>query len=252
MPDVPEFDLAPLTRFTPKVIRRERDDLDAFVLALALAYNDFKTADWLLTILTHQDPADAVTPYNAQISGMRIHAVRLLLGVVHELLKAIQAAHLAGLLRRREFLFCLDNIGEQGKSDWSALVEAATTSTHTDPFRKWLVRVRNSVVSHYYQPYDLHSGYRAYFYERRRSPHNEWAFASLGSTLEQSRFYFADAAVAATYDDVLDPDDTSMSVLRAHTPRVNSSLRGIVTRYIEARHILETGAAALTDQRPRA
>lgn len=247
MSRIPEMNLAPLTRFTPALMRRERNDLDAFVLALALAYNDSKTANWLLTVFVHEQPAEAITPYNGQVSGIRIHATRLLIGILQELLKAIRTAHDSGLLRQEEFVFCVEHIGDQGKQGWESLVDAATASEQKDPFRKWLVRVRNSLVSHYYQPRDLHSGYRAFFYERPTGPHNARAFASLGATLEESRFYFADAAVGAAYDDVLDPDDKAMTTVKAYIHHVNVALRGIVCRYCEMRHIFETGEAAPTD-----
>jgi hypothetical protein len=70
------------------------------VLALALVYNDFKTCTWLLQILKHEDDPEAVTPYNGQVSGMRIYALRMYFGLLHELLVGIHEAQKAGILRR--------------------------------------------------------------------------------------------------------------------------------------------------------
>ncbi|HEU4890458.1 MAG TPA: hypothetical protein VFT47_02845 [Vicinamibacterales bacterium] len=245
---LPEFDLAPLTRFTPDIIRKDYDQQDAFVLALALVYNDFKTCTWLLHILKHEDDPEAVTPYNGQVSGMRVYALRLYFGILHELLVAIQEAQKAGILSKKEFAFCVEQVGAEGKADWAALVDAATSSTQKDPLRKWLVRVRNSISFHYYNPKDLHAGYRRFFHENPRSPRNEFAFASLGDTLEGSRFYFADAAAVSAYKEVMDSTGGAVPSAEEYSKRVNAALRGIVAKYCESRHILETTVTAATDE----
>lgn len=52
---------------------------------------------------------------------------------------------------------------------------------------------------HYYQAKVLLTGYEAFFRDAKPTPYNEFAFASIGRSLEATRFYFADAAASFTY-----------------------------------------------------
>src|SRR5687767_1084243 len=89
----PDFDLAPLTELSPQVFRQNgHSDVDAFVLALALAYNDLKDINWMAEQLSKCKPAQAVSPEVGQWSGMNIFTNRLTLALLNELLQAI-AAH---------------------------------------------------------------------------------------------------------------------------------------------------------------
>jgi hypothetical protein len=235
--DLPEFDLAPLTEFTPRVIRPAFNDTDGFMLSFALAFNDFKTANWLLQILRTTDPEP--TAVNGQISGMRIHAVRLIIGILHELLIAIETAQDNKVFDDATFKQALSETNGHVKADWQALLNAAL-GDKKDPFLKLLVGARNSVVSHYYQPWDLHAGYVGWFFRRTTDGFNQWAYASLGESMEQSRFYFADAAAAMAYDNPTS-DVAFMAELNEYIPRINVTLRFIVGRYLELRHMAESG-----------
>jgi hypothetical protein len=117
-------------------------------------------------------------------------------------------------------------------------------SDQKDQFRAWLVKVRNNAVSHYYNPKALMQGYRRHFFEEPPAPYNEFAFASLGASLEETRFYFADAAVSAYYHQVLDPGGGHMEAAGAHLKRVNAVLRGLVSKYMELQHIRLRGTSA--------
>ena len=57
-----------------------------------------------------------------------------------------------------------------------------------------VMKIRNSIAYHYYQPKKLVQGYKKHFLESPRSEHNALAYSSFGKNMEESRFYFADAA----------------------------------------------------------
>lgn len=243
----PDFELAPLTEFDPEVLSQGPAELDGFILALALAYNDLKTLEWLHYQLVLARPKDErVSPYDGQRQGMEIHVTRMKLALAHELLVAIDKADRKRILNHKDVLFCVAQLGPTVSGDWASLVTSGTASEQKDPFRAWLVKVRNNAVSHYYNPKALIQGYRQHFFDDEKSPYNQFAFASLGDRLERSRFFFADAAVGAYYRQVLDPDGTQMAEASDQIKRVNAVLRGLVSKYLELRHIQIHGTAAKT------
>lgn len=75
--------------------------------------------------------------------------------------------------------------------------------------------------------------YDAYFVERPKDAFNEAAYASLGRTLEATRFYFADAAAAQYYDSG-DNRELFKEVAELR-PLVNGALRTVVHAYLESR-----------------
>jgi len=56
-----EFGLAPLRPIDPELLVTGDDDVDGFVLSLALAYNDIKTIHWMNFLLQKHQPADTST-----------------------------------------------------------------------------------------------------------------------------------------------------------------------------------------------
>jgi len=56
-----------------------------------------------------------------------------------------------------------------------------------------VMKIRNSIAYHYYQPKKLVQGYKKHS-SSPRSEHNALAYSSFGKNMEESRFYFADAA----------------------------------------------------------
>jgi hypothetical protein len=89
----PDFDLAPLERFDPGLLLSGKNSTDAFVLMLALAFNDLKDENWTRQQLDNCTPDD-MTKIDATVGqwqGMRIQFTRHVLAILHELLIAIEA-----------------------------------------------------------------------------------------------------------------------------------------------------------------
>jgi len=227
----PDFDLAPLEKFPPDVFLPD-DKLHAFILSLALAYNDLKDIQWMIEQL-QKCPQDlgAPSPELGQWTGMKIFTNRATFAILNEILIAIRKHK--KLLLRDEMVACVQALPNKAKIAWSALV-AAANGRSSDEIQTFLVKVRSNVVSHYYQPKQLLRAYREYFFNRTPDEFNRFAFASLGSRMEETRFYFVDAPPAWYYQRMLD-DGKLFARSGKYVHHVNNALRWIVDGFLRRR-----------------
>ena len=205
MPSPEDFGLSDPVPLPPEILRSDDRELDAFVLSLALAFNDLKVVEWVnLQMSRHRRPEAGVDPVQGQISGFSVWGARTSLGLIHEVMRAIEVAEGNGLLQRPIILETVNVLGSEDGADWLALVDVATArevkGAPAVELRAYLTQLRNNVAFHYYQPKALLRGYDRFFFQDARSEFNQRAYVSTGPTMEETRFYFADAAAASCYE----------------------------------------------------
>ena len=204
-----------------------------FVLSLALAYNDFRdvitTRDLLIDIsVDRQAPP---SPLLALRNGIDNTIVRIQIGFMHELFKLINAN--SDAIAEPAFARVLRQMSKEGKKSWRALHDVATERPSNDPLANALLLIRNKVAFHY-DSQQLGSGYRHAFFDA--STFGE-PLLSRGSSMSETRFYFADAASHA-YILSKAKETRSYEVLIATgdlVRSINQALYEIVTRYIQLR-----------------
>lgn len=193
--------LAPLTKHDPSKIvpKHGRDDLAEFCLTLAVVFNDLKGLLVWEKRISELAPSDVplVSPKSGEFYGLRIQFHRLLAAQFHELLKLIKAFE--DVVGAQPLRNILKKAPPSIQHQWDDLVAVATgKGTPRDKaFAQILVETRNNAAYHYYQPKVLLAGFRRTFFETPPGPLNQFAFASIGASMEQSRFYYADAAMEA-------------------------------------------------------
>lgn len=194
--------LAPLTKLEPeKLVSKEgKDSLAAFVLALSLVFNDLKgIVNWREYITTLRPPDEnVISPELGEWTGFEMQIHRLMVAQLHELLRLIE--EFQEIVEGAEMRRIVKKAPTSVRRRWDEIVRIATGkgSLGDDIFANILVKVRNNASYHYYQPKTLLAGFREFFYKSPKNAGNEWAFASIGNNMGQTRFYFADAAMQAT------------------------------------------------------
>lgn len=226
-------ELAPLQSFDPEdFVSSGDDEVVAFVLTLALIYNDLHTLLVFSSANVKGAPADrgAITAERGEYSGTEVYLQRLLAGWLEETLQAIKRHE--ALLQRPEFAACLRRLKNKPARAWAELVRlagCADVSTQTDAsFRRALARIRGNVAFHYYNSRGLLSGFRSFF---KTQPGR--AYVSLGSTLASTRFYFADAAAQGTMWDAFRDHRLTLYEMLAPLKYVNAALRSLVEAYLD-------------------
>lgn len=230
--------LASLTRLEPeKLISKEgKDPLAEFVLALALVFNDLKGLVSWRDDINLQAPDDGlISPEAGEWMGFEMQIHRLLIAQLHELLRLIDESR--AIVEGEEMRRIIKKARPSVKRRWELIVRIATNegTPRDDIFANILVKVRNNASFHYYQPKPLVAGFREFFYTSGKNAGNEWAYASIGNNMGQTRFYFADAAMQGTlYALIEKPMGKKFAkVFREVIEDVNQALAYIIGQYVK-------------------
>lgn len=230
----PHFELADLQRIDPALLlgrtKEETTGLQQLFLALALAYNDLKGLLLFSTWLNDfPAPQGVVTARNGQMGGLRIQIQRMAAGVAVEILKLLNEQ--SNTVNSEAFQKLVANIPEKARRSWAEIVAARSgNAAGTGTLEQLLVRIRSDLAYHYYQPKTLCNGYRHRFFTATKQPHNETAFVSLGGTMEETRFYYADAAAQAALEDVIGNDASKR--LNDHLRALTFALGALIGEYL--------------------
>jgi hypothetical protein len=141
-----------------------------------------------------------------------------------------------GVLANGRIVAAVESLPPPIRADWDAIRDLAAKSSDPkhEALRSYLVRIRNGVAFHYYEPKALHKGYRYFFFKRERDDLNRFAMYSSGPSMQSMRFYFADAAAQGVQLE-LDPDNTMTVQLEGISEQVSDALRWLVVHYFSAK-----------------
>lgn len=216
----------------PEKIRGADKELWRFILSLALAFNDLKNFHYVLFQILKVDghAVRAKEPgHFGQLSGMGIQLSRLVASVVHELLELIR--NHKKLIATPPFQRLLAKLPAKPRRRWQAVVDVAFhDATHNSTASHHLMRLRNSVGFHY-APKVIAKGYESFLANPRAV--NDRAVSSVGTTLQASRFYFADAAAEGAFEAALGvPRIQFEKDLNPLLWDINEGLHAVVTTYL--------------------
>lgn len=203
------------------------------VLAMAVAYNDFKDVLFAISLLREVEPADmqTPTPQLGHFAGLHYHLIRMVAAQLHELADLVRRTK--QWLEHPQFLDrVVKHLPAPAREAWIAVLAAAENKPSADPLAMLLVRARNKVAFHY-DPEEIGRGYVASFAPGSdREP-----YLSRGSSMARTRFYFADAAAEAYMRQVTDADTTTtfFNAALPLLPQINHALREVVFRFVTAR-----------------
>ncbi|MFC1490622.1 hypothetical protein ACFL6K_05375, partial [Candidatus Latescibacterota bacterium] len=124
-------------------------------------------------------------------------------------------------------------LSRDARMAWDELVRVTFEEKSISNVYKALERIRHKISFHY-DAGEIFSGYNKHFFEHFAS---ERAFVSMGESMSQSRFYFADAAVDGYIASRMGKDKVQLLTkeLENIIPKLNISLYLIVTRFIQKR-----------------
>ncbi|MFH2203115.1 MAG: hypothetical protein ABIJ96_08385 [Elusimicrobiota bacterium] len=234
-------DLAPLETFDPEAFKSEDpDEQDActFVLALAIAFNDLSDRLWAYAMLkTCRDHVPVgPTSRSGDIGGKHFHVVKLLYSCFSEIAELI-AKH-PKVQDHSVFKEAVRLMKKDNREHWNALVDFSNSkaSGPKSPLMQALLRVRNKVSNHYSDLKYINRGYRRFF-EDASVPGRDDAFISRGKAMQDTRFFFADAAVQGCFETLteLGTKEEIADKLSDLTRVVNMAIYNLIERFVEAR-----------------
>ena len=229
------YQLAPMSEFNREVFRDKdplRQEVCDFVLALAVFHNDFK--DSIFAYFQHSNSQSKITkginPDYAQWGGIRIHIVRILFGQLWEFLELIKSNKRS--VSHSLFLDVLKKLPPNVRDSWNKVQDIALSNTAKDPIWKKIMLFRQNVAFHY-SATSFGEGYKTHFFHSGSK--SEIPYCSLGTSMEENRFFFADAA-AQTYltSKTGDPDVLWRQIDQLHAD-LNKAIGNIVPEFIITR-----------------
>ncbi|MDE2236779.1 MAG: hypothetical protein KGK30_02705 [Elusimicrobia bacterium] len=224
-----------LESFDPKALfatdEKERE-VCAFVLALALAFNDIKDCRLALGTLNPYLPKVGslkISPAAGQGLGLQNHILRHFYAVLSELVLLINKNPKPQA--EPAFQSAISSLHRKDREIWRELTNLASTAQRTNKLLKALAKIRNEVASHYYGLEGLMRGYDHFF--ETLAPREHQAYLSRGQTAAASRFYFADAAAQGHVS--LELQELPLKELTELSQHITIALYQIVTRFLETR-----------------
>lgn len=237
---LPDFALAEPRPFDPALLRSKHEEdrrIDAFLLSLALVFNDLKDFLWFYGATrpgASYYPEGVVNAGRGQMSGMTLRAFRSIAVVLHELLENVD--------KHKKMLD--SELNDSARSQWFELrASAAGTSGGgsgpKDPVAKMLKTVRDKTGTHY-DIEKLQRGYEEHFRGDASEPQRQAAYYSRGGNMEGTRFYFADAAAEGLFQAELGITRKEFEEdLRKKIGSVNNTLKWLLDAWI----LIRTGSA---------
>lgn len=250
----PDFEMAPLTGFAPSLLTPNSSDgttisqMRRVTLLLALAFNDLKDLLWAHNLLGHfnldRPPPAVPSAVVGQLVGMQEFFLRHALGAIAELGVLINSPSKQALFASTEFGEALALVKDvDARRRWADLTKEFRRETTplprgagvpksrlVSPTSAFIHFVRDKFAFHYApllnEEEQLGRGYDERF--ARSTQVTSKAFASLGVSMERSRFFFADAAVQEAMTQARTEAGTTDQDLSNTIRLVNETLRHVV------------------------
>lgn len=234
-PSFPRFSLAPMRGIDPVAIDTG-SPVGRLILVLALAFNDLKGLLLFHRFLNGEARLLAGEPLSSrgQYTGLLLQTARFMAGLVHELMVELKEDQTEAI-ESPQFRGILAQLTSQALTSWEALLHVARggSSPPGDSYSHTLLLVRNSLAFHY-SAKALGRGYREHFADPSR-PLAARAVFSDGKSMEDTRFFFADAAAEGALASVTGlSQQTVLNRVAELAATINLALAPIVTTYLRS------------------
>jgi hypothetical protein len=148
---LPDFDLEPLTGFSPSDLKVDTD-LGQFALVLAANFNDLKNAIYAAHLAQRVNQSTPkMTPAYGQLGGFKTHALRIMFGVLRELMKEIREHETAA--KSQAFKDLVAGLAKKHREAWERVYVIATYADKKpnarDATSQILEQIRQNVAYHY-------------------------------------------------------------------------------------------------------
>lgn len=177
----------------------KKDDLEDFFLVLGMVFNDIKGILLFSSLLKETyrplEPMET-SVHSGEYGGLKLQINKMMVSLISEFLVFIR--NNKSIVNNPRFALIIKNSSKEIKSYWDFIYNTAISerSKNKDDFSSRAFIVRNNIVFHYDQSLSqLRQGYIEKFFDSPKDSSNKYAWYSLGSTIEETRFFYCDGAV---------------------------------------------------------
>lgn len=182
-----------------RLIKEEVDDIVAnFFLVLGVVYNDLNGLilfEKLIIDTYRKEQPEEVSVQVGNLGGIFTQINKLIVSNIREFFDFLKENE--KVLLSIEFKEVLLKTNKDIQNRWEGITDFAFgRSLNSSEFTKYLILIRNNVAFHYNQSgKELKKSFCNYFYKKEKFGTNNLAGYSIGEKIEDTRFFYADAAV---------------------------------------------------------
>ena len=181
-----------------RLIKEEDDSVARFFLVLAVVFNDLKGLtlfDKLINNTYRKERLEEVSVQVGELGGIFTQINKLFISNIREFFDFLKENE--KVLLTTEFKEVLLKTNKDIQNRWKDITDVAFgILPDSSEFTKYLILIRNNVAFHYNQSgKELKKSFCSYFYKKEKMGRNDLAYYSIGETMEDTRFFYADAAV---------------------------------------------------------
>ncbi len=213
------------------ITENKHDKTESFFLGLGVVFNDLKGFILFEKMLidNYARPKDHEVSVNAgNYYGIRVQIDKLIASTINEFFIFLKKN--TDILSGSEFEEVLNRIATSDKQFWNALVAAAHGRLpKVDDLLRAIVLIRSNFTFHYdHSGKILKNGYISRFFGKAQDPGKEFAYYSMGDSIENTRFYFSDAAVQESLHIAAGKKPKETSIGDASVEKFRSQIRETV------------------------
>lgn len=187
--DLTSFNLAPLKSFSlTNLLNSNNEKVMQLIITFSIIHNDIKDLLWFEALIgsnIDRLPPDIITPERGQLNGMHEHCHRLIFACAWEFINAIQ--HNLDTLKLPSFDCLLNSLSKSEYKIWKSIIDIIANKSG---LYKTLQEIRHNATYHYCETEFASVGLNYY-----KKNHDDNGYISFGKCPEETRFYFADAAI---------------------------------------------------------
>lgn len=244
---------AVLKKIAPsRLVGDKKDSMEDFFLVLAVIYNDLKGLIHLeKDFMDNHAPPTSGTPsaYLGEYNGMTTQLYKTMAGLVNEFFVFLREHE--QLYKEPRFQLMFLKMDPSVRKEWEGILDAALerpNSKKPGTLGYRLMRVRDGVAFHYYQSEKVLRGAFKDFFHDNTQTNADFAYYSFGENMQDTRFYYADAAVQSYLMKTANEKGTQnyttdMAILQAFQSETFSLIRSmnivlanLLKRFITMRH----------------
>lgn len=225
-----------------RLIYGQVDKVADFFLVLGLFYNDLKNLNFHVIQTNTRFKSinkKKASSYAGEYGGIMSHLQRLFAATLHDFFRFIKENET--VLKTAEFNLLYKELNKDLKDRWDLIVKISTSDNPGDSsdFSKILLLIRNNLAFHYYQSSkSLRKGFIDRFFNDDKNISNETAYYSIGSTMNNTRFFYCDTAAERS---LLDQVTKKMAHDKYYKEffqvvnHVNFTIMGLMREYLRQR-----------------
>ncbi len=206
-----KFNLSDLLVVNPNQIitKGSRNEVNEVMLNLAIIFNSLKGGIQMHRLFSKEYEAPNPGELNGhagEYEGLFYQHIAINISLIQEFF--VFLSKVKKILSSADFEVYSNRLPINTRKQWEDLLAIALDkNTSNSKFSNFLKLIRNNVGFHFnYNLQEIREGYIHQFFEETQSETNKYAFFSIGKNIEETRFYFGDAAIQGLMNMKLPPD----------------------------------------------